>query len=90
MNQIVFRAAILQKPLFDGLFDASQNFGAIGTVIGHEITHEFDNYGRKLDGDGNLSPEVTGAVLGNISGQISLGETIADNGGLKTSFHAYH
>ncbi|RLO00424.1 hypothetical protein DYB28_003180 [Aphanomyces astaci] len=118
MNQIVFPAAILQKPLFDGLFDASQNFGAIGMVIGHEITHGFDNYGRKLDGDGNLNPwwsnatktafntksqcfsdqysnfvvmsEETGAELGNINGQISLGETIADNGGLKTSFRAYH
>ncbi|ETV85575.1 hypothetical protein H257_03283 [Aphanomyces astaci] len=55
MNQIVFRAVILQNPLFDGLFDASKNF-AIGMVIGHEITHGFDNYGRKLDGDGNLNP----------------------------------
>ncbi|RHY41708.1 hypothetical protein DYB34_012607, partial [Aphanomyces astaci] len=118
VNQIVFPAAILQNPLFDGRFDAAQNFGAIGMVIGHEITHGFDNYGRKFDGNGNLHPwwsidtdtafkeraqcfidqfdnftvksDVTGAVLGNISGKLSLGESIADSGGLKTSFRAYH
>ncbi|RHZ01792.1 hypothetical protein DYB31_015766, partial [Aphanomyces astaci] len=111
-------AGILQKPFFDGEFDAAQNFGAIGTVIGHEITHGFDNKGRNFDGDGNRNPwwsnatsaafntkaqclsdqyanfvvksEVTGADLGNVSGQITLGENIADNGGLKTSFRAYH
>ncbi|RHY36518.1 hypothetical protein DYB25_013786, partial [Aphanomyces astaci] len=99
-------------------FDAAQNFGAIGMVIGHEITHGFDHIGRNYDGDGNLNPwwsnatniafkakaqcisdqysnfqvrsEVNGTVLGNINGNISLGETIADNGGLKTSFRAYH
>ncbi|RHY27833.1 hypothetical protein DYB32_006501, partial [Aphanomyces invadans] len=118
VNQIVFPAGILQSPFFDGSFDAAQNFGAIGMVIGHEITHGFDNSGRNFDGDGNLSPwwsnatsaafnkkaqcivdqyskfvvksEVTGAVLGNVNGKLTLGETIADNGGLKTSFRAYH
>ncbi|RLO09493.1 hypothetical protein DYB28_012320, partial [Aphanomyces astaci] len=117
-NLIVFPAGILQKPFFDGQFDAAQNFGAIGMVIGHEITHGFDNRGRNYDGDGNLKQwwsnatndafkekaqcisdqysnfevrsEVNGTVLGNINGNISLGETIADNGGLKTSFRAYH
>ncbi|ETV67905.1 hypothetical protein H257_16027 [Aphanomyces astaci] len=117
-NAIVFPAAILQKPFFDGQFDAAQNFGAIGMVIGHEITHGFDKSGRKVDGDGNLKQwwsnatndafktkaqcfidqysnivaksEVTGDVLGNISGKDSLNENIADNGGLKSSFRAYH
>ncbi|RHY18504.1 hypothetical protein DYB25_011335 [Aphanomyces astaci] len=117
-KQITLPAGILQSPLFDGQFDAAQNFGAIGMVIGHEITHGFDNRGRNYDGDGNLKQwwsnatndafktkaqcivdqysnfvvksEVNGAVLGNVSGKISLGETIADNGGLKTSFRAYH
>ncbi|KAF0702929.1 hypothetical protein AaE_015632 [Aphanomyces astaci] len=117
-NQIVFPAGILQKPFFDGEFDAAQNFGAIGTVIGHEITHGFDNKGRNFDVDGNRNPwwsnatsaafntkaqclsdqygnfvvtsEVTGADLGNVSSKITLGENIADNGGLKTSFRAYH
>ncbi|RHZ39930.1 hypothetical protein DYB26_015102, partial [Aphanomyces astaci] len=117
-NLIVFPAVILQKPFFDGQFDAAQNFGAIGMFIGHEIAHGFDNIGRNYDGDGNLKQwwlnatndafkakaqcisdqysnfafrsELTGVVLGNVSGNISLGETIADNGGLKTSFRAYH
>ncbi|RHZ27900.1 hypothetical protein DYB31_010425 [Aphanomyces astaci] len=117
-NQIVFPAGILQRPLFDGQFDAAQNFGAIGMFIGHEITHGFDHIGRNYDGDGNKNPwwsnatntafttraqciraqysnfvvtsEETGAVFGNINGKISLGENIADNGGLKTSFRAYH
>ncbi|RQM14349.1 hypothetical protein B5M09_013548, partial [Aphanomyces astaci] len=117
-NKIVFPAGILQKPFFDGQFDPAQNFGGIGVVIGHEITHGFDNKGRSFDGDGNLKQwwsnatndafktkaqcisdqysnfvvksEVNGTVLGNINGTITLGETIADNGGLKTSFRAYH
>ncbi|RHY09958.1 hypothetical protein DYB36_005750 [Aphanomyces astaci] len=118
LNQIVFTAAMLQNPFFDSQFDAAQNFGVIGAVIGHEITHGFDNSGRNFDGDGKLNPwwsnatntafkskaqcisdqydnfvvksDVTGAVLGNISGKLTLGEIIADNGGLKTSFRAYH
>ncbi|RHY95602.1 hypothetical protein DYB26_008367, partial [Aphanomyces astaci] len=112
-NQIVFQAGILQAP-----YDAAKNFGGIGVVIGHEITHGFDNSNHNYDGDGNFNPwwsnatnttfktkaqclsdqyakfvvnsDLTGAVLGNISGQLALGEAIADNGGLKTSFRAYH
>jgi predicted metalloendopeptidase len=117
-NQIVFPAGILQSPFFNAEFDASQNFGAIGMVIGHEITHGFDNKGRNFDGDGNLSPwwsptvkdafekkaqciidQYSGFqvrsdlnasnVLGNVDGELTLGETIADNGGLKSSFRAW-
>ncbi|RHY19756.1 hypothetical protein DYB36_010700 [Aphanomyces astaci] len=117
-NQILFTAGFLQNPFFDNQFDAAQNFGAIGVVIGHEITHGFDNRGRYYDGDGKFNPwwsidtitafekkaqcisdqyakfvvksEVTGAELGKVNGTLTLSETIADNGGLKTSFRAYH
>ncbi|OQR91069.1 endothelin-converting enzyme, metalloprotease family M13 [Achlya hypogyna] len=117
LNSITFPAAILQTPFFSGKADAAQNFGAIGMVIGHEITHGFDNSGRNFDGDGNLNPwwsdetslefnkkascianqyskfdaksEVTGQSLGKVNGRLTLGETIADNGGLKTAFRAY-
>jgi len=53
-NEIVFPAAILQAPFFDPRADAAVNYGAIGGVIGHEITHGFDDQGRKSDGDGHL------------------------------------
>ncbi|EQC28109.1 hypothetical protein SDRG_14201 [Saprolegnia diclina VS20] len=117
LNSITFPAAILQTPFFSGKSDPAQNFGAIGMVIGHEITHGFDNSGRNFDGDGNLKPwwtdetalkfnekakciadqysgfvaksEVTGQTLGKVNGRLTLGETIADNGGLKTAFRAY-
>ncbi|RLO03072.1 hypothetical protein DYB28_013333, partial [Aphanomyces astaci] len=55
-NQIVFPAGILRAPYFDLKYDAAQNFGGIGVVIGHEITHGFDNRNRNYDGDGNLNP----------------------------------
>ncbi|OQS05816.1 endothelin-converting enzyme, metalloprotease family M13 [Thraustotheca clavata] len=117
LNSITFPAAILQIPFFNGKFEPAQNFGAIGMVIGHEITHGFDNSGRNYDGDGNLNPwwsdetalefnkkaqcivdqysgfdvisELTGQSLGHVNGRLTLGETIADNGGLKTAFRAY-
>ncbi len=54
MNEIVFPAAILQPPYFDMNADDAVNYGGIGGVIGHEITHGFDDQGRKSDGDGNL------------------------------------
>ncbi len=54
MNEIVFPAAILQPPFFNVEADDAVNYGAIGAVIGHEISHGFDDQGRKIDGDGNL------------------------------------
>ncbi len=54
MNEIVFPAAILQPPYFDATVDDAVNYGAIGGVIGHEISHGFDDSGRQYDGDGNL------------------------------------
>ena len=54
MNEIVFPAAILQPPFFDANADDAVNYGAIGAVIGHEISHGFDDQGRQYDGDGNL------------------------------------
>src|SRR5262249_42520295 len=53
-NEIVFPAAILQPPFFNTDADDAVNYGAIGAVIGHEISHGFDDQGRKSDGDGNL------------------------------------
>jgi predicted metalloendopeptidase len=54
MNEIVFPAAILQPPFFDAKADDAVNYGAIGAVIGHEISHGFDDGGSQADGDGNL------------------------------------
>ena len=54
MNEIVFPAAILQPPFFDATVDDAVNYGSIGSVIGHEISHAFDDQGSKYDGDGNL------------------------------------
>jgi predicted metalloendopeptidase len=54
MNEIVFPAAILQPPFFDARADDAVNYGAIGAVIGHEISHGFDDKGSQSDGDGNL------------------------------------
>src|SRR4030095_13016201 len=53
-NSINFPAGILQPPFFDSKADDGLNFGGIGAVIGHELTHGFDDQGRKFDGDGNL------------------------------------
>ncbi|KAF0685515.1 hypothetical protein As57867_022544, partial [Aphanomyces stellatus] len=117
-NKIVFPAAQLQPPYFGGEYDPAQNFGGVGSVIGHEITHGFDNSGRNFDGNGNKKPWWTDAVnaafvnksqcivdqysamevfsevtpgksLGKVNGKLTLGETIADNGGLKSSYRAY-
>ena len=109
-NEICFPAAILQPPFFDMNADDAVNYGAIGVVIGHEMTHGFDDQGRQYDKMGNVndwwteedsknfvnqaqvlvdhfnSIEVLPGLFAN--GQFTLGENIADNGGLNTSFVA--
>lgn len=108
-NEIVFPAGILQKPFFSEDYDAAINFGAIGSVIGHEITHGFDDSGRKFDLDGNInnwwsetdSKEYNerikklidqysnyNIVGKKINGELTLGENIADLGGVSISFNA--
>jgi putative endopeptidase len=110
-NEIVFPAAILQPPFFFKDGDDAVNYGAIGVVIGHEMTHGFDDQGRKFDKEGNLTdwwtPEDSKRfdertkilvdqynsfiVLDSLhaDGQLSLGENIADLGGLNISFQAF-
>jgi len=108
-NEIVFPAGILQDPFFDKDFDAPLNFGGIGSVIGHEITHGFDDQGRKFDSKGNLNDWWTEkdavkykgkteklrdqfasyVIEGkNLNGELTLGENIADLGGVSIAFHS--
>lgn len=111
-NEIVFPAAILQPPFFDPDGDPAVNYGGIGGVIGHEITHGFDDQGRKSDGGGKLTdwwtPEdaakfnAQAAKFGkqyaavevlpgaHINGDLTMGENIADLGGLLLALDAYH
>lgn len=110
-NEICFPAAILQAPYFDVTADPAQNYGAIGVVIGHEMTHGFDDQGRRFDKDGNMSDwwapedaekfvkladelvkkfdavEVAPGTFAN--GRFTLGENIADQGGLRVALTAY-
>jgi putative endopeptidase len=110
-NEIVFPAAILQPPFFDPKADAAVNYGAIGGVIGHEITHGFDDQGRKSDGDGVLRDwwtaedaarfEARAKALAaqysaievlpgaKVNGALTLGENIADLGGVLLGLDAY-
>jgi putative endopeptidase len=111
MNEIVFPAAILQPPFFDPAADPAVNYGAIGGVIGHEISHGFDDQGRKSDGDGvlkewwttedaekfNLRAQQLGAQYDTveilpgekINGKLTMGENIADMGGIHLALDAY-
>ena len=110
-NEICFPAGILQPPFFDMAADDAFNYGAIGVVIGHEMTHGFDDQGAKFDKDGNLRQwwtaedtknfeerthvmrdffnniEVLPGLCGN--GQLTLGENMADHGGLQVAFQAF-
>ncbi|XP_030566153.1 neprilysin-3 isoform X1 [Drosophila novamexicana] len=109
-NQIVFPAGILQTPFFDINNPKSLNFGAMGVVMGHELTHAFDDQGREYDKFGNINhwwdaksidrfnkkAECISNQYGsyklngrNLNGKQTLGENIADNGGLKAAYHAY-
>jgi putative endopeptidase len=110
-NEICFPAGILQYPFFDMSADDAFNYGAIGVVIGHEMTHGFDDQGCQFDKDGNMinwwteddkkrfdertkvmadffdGIEVAPGVHAN--GQFTLGENIADHGGLQVSYQAF-
>ncbi|PMQ06636.1 Neutral endopeptidase [Dyella sp. AD56] len=112
LRDIVFPAAILQPPIFDPNADPAINYGAIGGFIGHELTHGFDDEGRKIDASGALRDWWTPAdakafeerakKLGaqydafeplpgvHINGNLSMGENIADLGGLTLALDAYH
>ncbi|PKA82819.1 putative endopeptidase [Ulvibacter sp. MAR_2010_11] len=69
-NEIVFPAAILQPPFYDYLADDAVNYGGIGAVIGHEISHAFDDSGSRFDADGNLVNWWTDADLENFTGRV--------------------
>ena len=110
-NEIVFPAAILQAPFFDPESSDAENYGGIGVVIGHEMTHGFDDQGRNFDADGNMTDwwtaedseafsklaqglveqfnavEVLPGLFAN--GQYTLGENIADQGGLRVAMTAF-
>ncbi|MCH5310592.1 MAG: M13 family metallopeptidase [Prevotella sp.] len=110
-NEICFPAGILQYPFFDPTADDAFNYGAIGVVIGHEMTHGFDDQGRRFDKDGNMHDWWTESdgknftertdkyvdffsainVLPDLkaNGRLTLGENLADHGGLQVAFLAY-
>ncbi|MEI7502688.1 MAG: M13 family metallopeptidase, partial [Paludibacter sp.] len=110
-NEICFPAGILQYPFFDQTADDAFNYGAIGVVIGHEMTHGFDDQGCQFDKDGNLKNWWTAADKKNFdkrasvmasffdsivvapgvhgNGKFTLGENIADHGGLQVSYQAF-
>ena len=109
-NEICFPAGILQYPFFDPKADEAFNYGAIGVVIGHEMTHGFDDQGRQYDADGNMHDWWTADdakgfeeranlyadFFSNINvlpdlkanGRFTLGENLADHGGLQVAFYA--
>ena len=110
MNEIVFPAGIMQPPFFNPDADDAVNYGAMGSVIGHEITHGFDDQGSQFDAEGNLKDwwtaddkkkfeaktklienqfnlyEVLDSV--HVNGKLTLGENIADLGGLTIAYYA--
>lgn len=110
-NQMVFPAGILQPPFFDAGYPMAMNFGGIGMVMGHELTHGFDDSGRMFDPQGKMSQwwedeasekfneraacveeqfngyEVEEGL--NVNGKLTLGENIADLGGLKSAYRAF-
>ena len=110
-NEICFPAGILQVPFFDPTADDAFNYGAIGVVIGHEMTHGFDDQGRHYDKNGNMTDWWTAEDAANFNarsekyadffsaikvlpdlnanGKLTLGENIADHGGLEVAFNAF-
>lgn len=112
LRDIVFPAGILQPPMFDPAADPAINYGGIGAVIGHELSHGFDDEGRKLDAKGELRDWWTPldatqftkrakklatqyssyepVPRAHINGELTLGENIADLGGLNVALEAFH
>jgi len=112
LRDIAFPAGILQAPVFDADADAAVNYGAVGGIIGHELTHGFDDQGRKIDAGGRLRDwwtkedaakfEARAKALGaqyaafeplpgvHVNGDLTMGENIADLGGLTLALDAYH
>ncbi len=110
-NEICFPAGILQVPFFDPEADDAFNYGAIGVVIGHEMTHGFDDQGRHYDKNGNMTDWWTASDADNFNkrakeyadffsaikvlpdlnanGNLTLGENLADHGGLEVSYNAF-
>jgi putative endopeptidase len=111
INEIVFPAGIMQPPFFDANADDAANYGGIGAIIGHELTHGFDDQGSQFDGDGNMInwwtkedsiqfKARTGLLVKqfnnyiaidtlHVNGELTLGENIADLGGLTMAYYAY-
>jgi putative endopeptidase len=114
-NDINFPAAILQPPFFSDSYPAEMNYGALGMVVGHELTHGFDDDGRRFDGDGKLDPafwpaadvqsfdskarcvadQYSGFTMKfadgsteQVNGNLTLGENLADLGGIELAFRA--
>ena len=109
-NNINFPAGILQPPFFDKSLDDAMNYGAIGAVIGHELTHGFDDEGRQFDAQGNLrdwwtekdnaafneranciAEQYSGYTVVDdvkLNGKLTLGENVADNGGVRLAYMA--
>ena len=110
-NEICFPAGILQAPYFDPNADEACNYGAIGVVIGHEMTHGFDDQGRNFDHNGNmvdwwtaedaakfqelankLGAQYSAEIVADdvhANGQFTMGENIADHGGLRVAYSAF-
>jgi endothelin-converting enzyme/putative endopeptidase len=111
LNEVVFTAGILQPPFFDPTMDEAVNYGLAGAVIGHELSHAFDDQGHRFDGKGNMrnwwTPQdeknyheraacfvrqysnYTAVGDVRVDGQLTLGENIADNGGLQLASRAF-
>jgi putative endopeptidase len=110
LNEVAFPAGILQPPVFDATKDPAVNFGAAGAMIGHEMTHGFDDSGRRFDPEGNLMDwwtprddaafrdraacvasqygEYASVPGAKLNGNLTLGENVADNGGVRIAYYA--
>jgi putative endopeptidase len=111
LNEVVFTAGILQPPYFDPSMDDAVNYGLAGAVMGHELSHAFDDQGHRFDGEGNMRnwwtaqdeknyhdraacfvrqySSYTAVADVKVDGQLTLGENIADNGGLQLASRAF-